>query len=64
LVRSPGQGPLDFAAAVSTARQDLAERVATIVALYIRLRYDRRGGSEDLKRFKIAVRQFKPLKLA
>ena len=64
LVRSPGQGPLDFAAAVSTARQDLAERVATIVALYIRLRYDRRGGSEDLKRFKIAVRQFKPSKLA
>ena len=64
LVRSPGQGPLDFAAAVSTARQDVAERVTTIVALYIRLRYDRRGGSEDLKRFKIAVRQFKPSKLA
>jgi transglutaminase-like putative cysteine protease len=60
LVRRPGQGPLDFAAAVSTARQDLAERVATIVALYIRLRYDRRGGSEDFRRFKVAVRQFKP----
>jgi hypothetical protein len=60
LARSPGQGPLDFAAAVSTARQDLAEKVATIVGLYIRLRYDRRGGSDDLKRFKVAVRQFKP----
>ena len=60
LVRSPGQGPLDFAAAVNTARQDLKERVATIIALYIRLRYDRRGDSEDLKRFKVAVRQFKP----
>jgi len=60
LVRTPGQGPLDFAAVVSTARQDLKGRVATIVALYIRLRYDRRGGNEDLKRFKLAVRQFKP----
>jgi transglutaminase-like putative cysteine protease len=60
LARSPGQGPLDFAATVSTARQDLAEKVATIVGLYIRLRYDRRGGSDDLKRFKVAVRQFKP----
>ena len=60
LVRTPGQGPLDFAAVVGTARQDLKGRVATIVALYIRLRYDRRGGSEDLKRFKLAVRQFKP----
>jgi protein-glutamine gamma-glutamyltransferase len=60
LVRTPGQGPLDFAAVVSAARQDLKGRVATIVALYIRLRYDRRGGSEDLKRFKLAVRQFKP----
>jgi hypothetical protein len=62
LVRTPGQGPLDFAAVVGTARQDLKGRVATIVALYIRLRYDRRGGSEDLKRFKLAVRQ--ALKLA
>jgi hypothetical protein len=45
---------------VNTARQDLKERVATIIALYIRLRYDRRGDSEDLKRFKVVVRQFKP----
>jgi len=60
LVRTPGQGPLDFAAVVGTARQDLKGKVATIVALYIRLRYDHRGGSEDLKRFKLAVRQFKP----
>jgi hypothetical protein len=60
LVRTPGQGPLDFAAVVNAARQDLKGRVATIVALYIRLRYDRRGGNEDLKRFKLAVRQFKP----
>ncbi|MGW8186686.1 MAG: DUF4129 domain-containing protein, partial [Desulfobacterales bacterium] len=60
LVRRSGQGPLDFAAVVSAARQDLKGGVATIVGLYIRLRYDRRGGSEDLKRFKLAVRQFKP----
>jgi protein-glutamine gamma-glutamyltransferase len=59
LVRSPGQGPLDFATAVNTTRRDLKERVAAIIALYIRLRYDRRGDSEDLKRFKVAVRQFK-----
>jgi hypothetical protein len=60
LVRTPGQGPLDFAAVVSSTRQDLKGRVETIVALSIRLRYDGRVGSEDLKRSKLAVRQFKP----
>jgi hypothetical protein len=64
LVRTPGQGPLDFAAVVNAARQDLKGRVATIVALYIRLRSDRRGGSEDLKLIQARRAAIQALKLA
>jgi len=58
--RKPSQGPLDYASMVAAARPDLEACVLEIVGLYIRLRYARGGGREDVKRLKAMVRQFDP----
>jgi transglutaminase-like putative cysteine protease len=57
--RNPGQGPLDYAAAVSAVRKDLASEVNAITEMYISLRYAR-DEDEELKNFKTRVRRFAP----
>jgi hypothetical protein len=62
LARRPSQGPLDYAEIVLAARADLRAKVLAIVKLYIQLRYGRGGDADDLKKFRIMVKRFNPLK--
>lgn len=57
ITRNPAEGPADFAKKVCAARTDLKPEVETIIELYIKLRYGRGGGAEDVKRFKSLVRR-------
>jgi hypothetical protein len=56
----PSQGPLDFSEMVIAVRNDLQISVLKIVGLYVSLRYAGKGNKDDLKRFKVLVRQFSP----
>lgn len=60
--RCPEQGPVDYARQVSGERMDLAESVAAITALYVRLRYGPGGDKRDEKRLQALVKGFKPWK--
>lgn len=60
LARTPSQGPLDFAETVIAVRKDLKTRVLDIANLYVYLRYAGNGNEDDLKRFKMLVKQFSP----
>jgi len=60
--RRPAQGPVDYARQVAGQRADLAESVAEITRLYVRLRYGRGGDERDEKRLQSLVKNFKPRK--
>ncbi|MCW9089583.1 MAG: DUF3488 and transglutaminase-like domain-containing protein [Gammaproteobacteria bacterium] len=59
LPRQLDEGPTDFAARVSAARPELASAVQRISQLYIRLRYTRHGGTQDIESLRRLVREFK-----
>jgi len=58
--RRPEQGPVDYGRQVAGERADLAQRVAEITALYVRLRYGCGGNEGDEKRLQSLVKGFKP----
>jgi transglutaminase-like putative cysteine protease len=60
LARRPGEGPRDFAHRVGAARPALADRVDTITALYVALRYGKPAGpaARDTVRLQRLVRLF------
>lgn len=58
LARHPAEGPLTFAARVSTSRPDLATQVQQITYLYTQARY--RSQSDLLSRLRKKVRLFRP----
>jgi hypothetical protein len=60
LARRPGEGPRDFAYRVGAARPALADRVDTITALYVALRYGKPAGpaARDTVRLQRLVRLF------
>ncbi|MCP4694396.1 MAG: DUF3488 domain-containing transglutaminase family protein, partial [Desulfobacterales bacterium] len=58
--RAPWSGPLDFARQISRQRGEIAGPAREIIDLYIRLRYDRKGDKDDLKRLRRLVRRFSP----
>ena len=58
--RMPHQGPADFAKRIAIKKSDLEMPVKNITELYVRLRYSRNGGVEDLKRLASLVKEFNP----
>lgn len=58
--RMPHQGPADFAKRIAIKRSDLEMPVKNITALYVRLRYSKNGGLEDLKELASLVKKFNP----
>jgi len=55
LVRSPSEGPRDFAQRVGRARPDLADQVASITSVYVSLRYGRDVSADAARRLKQLV---------
>ena len=60
IARRPEQGPVDYARQVIKKRKDLADRVQTITALYVRLRYGRDRNEADVTRLRSLVKSFRP----
>jgi len=56
LVPHTGEGPLRFAERAATASPDLAEPLSQITRLYLRLRYERGHGPNDLKHLRRLVK--------
>lgn len=62
VVRSPDEGPRDYARRVARARPDLARVVGEVTRLYTDLRYAGRGGGAKRRRLDRLVRGFRPRK--
>ncbi len=58
LVRSPSEGPWDFAARASVRLPRVKSQIHEITGAYVRLRYGRRGG--DLTELRRLVSRFRP----
>jgi hypothetical protein len=58
--RSPSEGPLDYAARVSTLRPELATDIQIISKLYTNLRYGTHFSPQRLRRLRNRVRTFRP----
>lgn len=58
--RSPSEGPLDYAARVSTLRPELASDIQIISKLYTNLRYGTHFSPQRLRRLRNRVRTFRP----
>lgn len=56
LVRNAGEGPVDFARRASTAKPPLADSIAAITELYIKIRYGRSAHENDLQKLQKLVR--------
>ena len=60
LPRLPGEGPVDYQTRIEASRPDLARPAGGIIDLYVRLRYTRAAGKDDLALLRKRVRKFRP----
>jgi len=58
LVRGPGEGPVDFARRVASARPELADPAGRITRLYVRLRYESAGTPNDVQALRHLIAAF------
>jgi transglutaminase-like putative cysteine protease len=61
LLKSPHEGPMDFAQRVAAAQPELAGPINEITRLYVKARYEGGIGLQELERLRQQVRAFKPL---
>lgn len=59
VVKSVGEGPLDFAKRAASERPEAGEAIGRITGIFLGLRYGKQANSEDLQRLRRMVREFR-----
>lgn len=59
-MRKPSEGPTEYAESVGSVRPDLTDELRYLFGMYVRLRYERSPNENLIRKFKNAVRRFRP----